>query len=352
MDLKKENIKAEALRLGFSFIGFSKPEQTPHFSSFENWLNEPSPEELEYLHKKYVIDARKKPGLLLEGARSVITLGIGYPLTELPNTKSDFEGKIFGQIAAYACLPDYHRWFKDRTSVFCAFLKVFFHSEVKTRLFVDSGPVMEKDFAYQAGLGWIGKNSLFISKVHGSFCLLGCLFTNLDIEPDSPDETDLCGQCDLCLQSCPTQAITASRTINSSRCIAFLTTNSRGKIPDHLSRKIGDHVFGCDICQTVCPLNSHKRVFEPVTTNLPTPIISNQVNLPDALETNEALHYSKYASTPIGKLPYEVFLRNLIIAAGNSGEKSFIQPLVKISEVSSSSMIQSTAQQSITNLER
>lgn len=91
MDLKKENIKAEALRLGFSFIGFSKPEQTPHFSSFENWLNEPSPEELEYLHKKYVIDARKKPGLLLEGARSVITLGIGYPLTELPNTKSDFE---------------------------------------------------------------------------------------------------------------------------------------------------------------------------------------------------------------------------------------------------------------------
>ena len=181
MDLLKEKIKAEALRLGFSFIGFTKPQQTPHFSSFENWLNVPLPEELDYLKKSYVVDSRKEPGILLEKARTVIVLGIGYPKPTLPFAGSDSERKKFGQIAAYACLPDYHRWFKDRTREFLSSLKVFNNSAVRTKLFVDSGPVMEKDFAYQAGLGWIGKNSLFISKVFGSFCLLGCLFVDFDI---------------------------------------------------------------------------------------------------------------------------------------------------------------------------
>ena len=233
------------------------------------------------------------------------------------------ERKKFGQIAAYACLPDYHRWFKDRTREFLSSLKVFNNSAVKTKLFVDSGPVMEKDFAYQAGLGWIGKNSLFISKVFGSFCLLGCLFVDFDLEPDTPDETDLCGECDLCIRSCPTQAISENRTINASRCISFLTTNARGDIPNHLCEKIGDHVFGCDICQSVCPLNMGKPIIKQKPNEFLSPIIENKVNLHDELLMSERSYSAKYSLTPIGKLPYEVFLRNLIIAAGNSGDKSF-----------------------------
>ena len=124
-----------------------------------------------------------------------------------------------------------------------SFMKTLDSSSGKMKLFVDSGPVMEKDFAFQSGLGWIGKNSLFISPVFGSFCLLGCLFVDFDLEPDDPDETDRCGDCDLCIRSCPTQAISDNRTIKASRCISFLTTNAKGDIPNQLCEKIGDHVF-------------------------------------------------------------------------------------------------------------
>jgi len=350
MDLLKEKIKAEAFRLGFSFIGFTKPQQTPHFSSFKNWLKGPLPEELDYLKKSYVVDSRKDPGCLSEDARSVIVLGIGYPEPTLPFAESDSERKIFGQIAAYACLPDYHRWFKDRIREFLSSLKELNNSAVRTKLFVDSGPVMEKDFAYQAGLGWIGKNSLFISKVFGSFCLLGCLFVDFGVEPDTLDDTDLCGECDLCIRSCPTQAISDNRTIHASSCISFLTTNVRGNIPNHLCEKIGDHVFGCDICQSVCPLNLGKPVFKQKPNGFLSPIIESKVNLLDELLMSERSCSAKYSSTPIGKLPYEVFLRNLIIAAGNSGEKSFVGSLKKIIEIHASSVIQSTAQWAIDSL--
>ena len=347
----KNKIKAEALRLGFSFIGFTKPHQTPHFSSFKYWLNESQPEELNYLKKSYVVDSRKEPWILLEGARTVIVLGIDYPIPTLPFNGSNSERNFFGQIAAYACLPDYHRWFKDRARKFLSSLEDFNNSAVRKKLFVDSGPVMEKDFAYQAGLGWIGKNSLFISRVYGSFCLLGCLFVDFDLEPDVPDETDRCGECDLCIRSCPTQAIANNRIVDASRCISFLTTNARGVIPDHLCEKIGGHVFGCDICQSVCPLNMERPISKQKSIEMLLPIIENNVNLFDELSMSERSYSTKYSLTPIGKLPYEVFLRNLIIAAGNSADKSFVKPLNKMIDKYPSSIIRSAAQWAITSLE-
>ena len=349
MDLRKEKIRAEALRLGFSFIGFSKPEQTPHFSAYEVWLNSPQPEELGYLNKKYVVDARKEPGLLLDNSQAVIVLGLAYPKPTLPFNEGISESKIFGQIAAYACLPDYHRWFKERSGKLNSFLKTLDNSSGKTKFFVDSGPVMEKDFAFQAGLGWIGKNSLFISPVFGSFCLLGCLFVDFGMEPDVPDETDQCGKCDLCIRSCPTQAISEKRTIKASRCISFLTTNTRGNLPNELCKIIGDHVFGCDICQTVCPLNKTKPIFNMQQNEFISPIIKNQVNLLEELLISESFYTLKYSLTPIGKLPYEVFLRNLIIAAGNSGDRSFIGPLKKMIDIHSSSFIRIAANWAITS---
>lgn len=351
MNLLKETIKAEALHLGFSFIGFTKPQQTPHFSAYENWLNEPLPEELEYLKKMYVADSRKEPGILLEKARTVIVLGIGYSKPTLPFAGIDSERKQLGQIAAYVCLPDYHRWFKDRSRELISSLKVITNSAFRSKLFVDSGPVMEKDFAFQAGLGWIGKNSLFISRVYGSFCLLGCLFMDFDLEPDTPDKTDLCGECELCMRSCPTQAISENRTINASRCISFLTMNTRGRIPNHLCELIGDHVFGCDICQSICPLNKGKPDIKLKQNELLSPIIANKVNLHDELLMNERTFLAKYSLTPIGKLSYEVFLRNLILAAGNSGDKSFEESLKIILGMHHSPIIQSAAQWAITMLE-
>ncbi len=348
MDMLKDKIKAEALRLGFSFIGFTKPQQTPHFSSFEYWLNEAIPEELHYLKKSYVINSRKEPEILLEDARSVIVLGIDYPKNTSPFNGSNSEGKFFGQIAAYACLPDYHRWFKDRSRELISFMKALDYSSGMMKFFVDSGPVMEKDFAFQAGLGWIGKNSLFISPIFGSFCLLGCLFVDLDIEADLIDETDRCGKCDICVQACPTQAISNKRTIIANRCISFLTTNAKGYIPDQLCRKIGNHIYGCDICQSVCPLNKEK-LFEQ--NNLLEPIINAQVDILGELFIDESSYFEKYSLTPMVKLPREIYLRNLIIAAGNSGDKSLIYPLKKMIKIQSSSLLHRTANWAILSLE-
>jgi len=351
MDLRKEKIKAEALRLGFSFIGFTQPRQTPHFSAYENWINVLLADELGYLQKKYVIDARKDPGLILAEARAVIVLGLAYPIPNLPNTASNSESNKYGQIAAYACLPDYHRWFKERTGELMSFLKAHNFSSGRMKFFVDSGPVMEKDFAYQAGLGWIGKNSLFISAIFGSFCLLGCLFLDLDLEPDITDGTDLCGECDLCIRSCPTQAISDRRTISANRCISFLTTSFRGNIPAHLCEKIGDHLFGCDICQEVCPLNKGKNIFNYDPNKLISPKVDNQVHLLNELLLSDRSYSAKYSLTPIGKLPHDVFQRNLMIALGNSGERSFIEPLKKMIKAHSSSGIQAAADWAIASLE-
>lgn len=330
MDLLKEKIKAGALRLGFSFIGFSKPVQTPHFSGYESWVKGSHPDELDYLSKKYVVDARNRPAVLLQNARSVITLGIAYSKPEDSRGFGNNENNFHGQIASYACLPDYHQWLKNKSKELISFIKNENSRVINTRFFVDSGPVMEKDFAYLSGLGWIGKNSLFISPVFGSFCLLGCLFVDIDLYPDQPDETDLCGVCEVCIRTCPTNAITENRTIIASRCISFLTTNYKGEIPRELNKKIGIKVFGCDICQKVCPLNSGEVRFNSQQGNDFRPIIENKIDLLSELFFAEDMYKAKYAGTPVAKLPFELFQRNLIIALGNSGRAECIDPLTKI----------------------
>ena len=350
MNSLKDQIKAEASRLGFSFTGFSRPQQTPHFANYKNWLKGSQLEELDYLKKDYVVVARKNPAVLLENAQTVIVLGIAYPNQKSTIFKGISDKKRFGQIASYACLPDYHRWFKDHARKLEKFIRSLDNPGLKTRVFVDSGPVMEKDFAYQAGLGWIGKNSLLISPIFGSFCLLGCLFVDLKLEPDMQNNNDLCGACDLCIQSCPTGAIFNDRTINASRCISFLTTNYKGAISSELCGKIGKQVFGCDICQTVCPINNRVSFTNSQKKNRLSPIIENQMDLSNELFLGEQLFLKKYSETPIAKLPYEVFLRNLIIAAGNSDEDVFVEPLERMRRSHSSSIIQSTAEWAIASL--
>ena len=330
MDLLKEKIKAEALRLGFSFIGFSKPHQTPHFPQYKTWRQGSNPEELGYLSKMYVMDARKQPSILLKNAHSVITLGITYPKQKDLYVLDNPGRKNIGQIAAYACLPDYHHWLKDRSRELISFIKRIKSPSINYRFFVDSGPVMEKDFAYLSGLGWIGTNSLFISPVFGSFCLLGCLFVDIELQPDQPDETDVCGDCAICIKSCPTSAITENRTIKASQCISFLTTNYKGEIPVEQCEKIGNNVFGCDICQKVCPLNIKDSKFNLLQSNVLRPIIGNKIDLESELFFSEEMFLAKYSKTPVAKLPFELFLRNLIIAIGNSGNKDLIVPLTKV----------------------
>ena len=330
MDLLKEEIKAEALRLGFSLIGFSKPQQTPHFNQFDTWLKKGSHCNVDYLGKKYVREARYQPAILLENVKTVITLGIAFCNLEEVQDTFQQEKKDQGILASYACLPDYHQLFKEKSKELISFIKRVQSPSIKSKFFVDSGPVMEKDFAYLSGLGWIGKNSLFISPFFGSFCLLGCLFVDIELQPDHPDETDLCGDCEICIKACPTGAININRTIKASRCISFLTTNPKGVIPFELRQKIGNKVFGCDICQIVCPLNSSESNIINQQKFGIKPIIVNRIDLLSELFFSEKEYLAKYSKTPIAKLPHELFLRNLLIAIGNSGSIEFFDPLTNL----------------------
>jgi epoxyqueuosine reductase len=350
MDLLKEKIKAKAQGLGFTFIGFSEPKQSPHFNNYQTWLKEPHPDELDYLGKKYVVDARKKPAVLLQNAKSVISLGFDYPNQEGSESFDSSENKYFGQIASYACLPDYHRYLKEKSNELTQFIKSETGCSLKNRFFVDSGPVMEKDFAFQSGLGWIGKNSLFISPIFGSFCLLGCLFVDIELQPDQPNETDLCGECEICIKFCPTNAIAENRTIRASRCISFLTTNYKGQIPGELCRKIGNNVFGCDICQKVCPLNyrDQKNGFDK--EKYFWPIIDSKIDLLSELFFTEEAFLSKYTGTPVAKLSFELFLRNLIIAIGNSGGKGFIDPLTNLFHNHQSTILNDASKRAIASI--
>jgi epoxyqueuosine reductase len=350
MDFLKEKIKAEALRFGFSFIGFAKPQQTTHFSNYQHWLNEPYPEELSYLGKKYVVDARDQPTILLRNAKSVITLGIAFPKPRDSENVGDLQRTDFGQIASYACLPDYHHWLREKTMKLISFIKSEDNLELNYRFFADSGPVMEKDFACLSGLGWIGKNSLFISPVFGSYCLLGCLFVDIGLQPDQPNKNDLCGSCEICIRSCPTKAILKNRTIYANRCISFLTTNYKGNIPEELRGKIGNQVFGCDICQKVCPLNSLALELLYKKEKDFQPIIDNHISLLSELFLTEELYKSRYSGTPIGKFPFELFLRNLIIAIGNSGREEFIDPLIVIFQNSTSMILKTASRWAIDSL--
>jgi epoxyqueuosine reductase len=342
MSLTKEMIKAEALRLGFSFIGFSMPVQTLHFSQYNAWVHSENHPGMDFLSKQYVFEARQNPSILLENVRTVITLGIAYQPQNLPNINPQSK-KEQGIIASYACLPDYHDVLKEKSQALISFINKNGSAKIRSRFFVDSGPVMEKDFAFTSGLGWIGKNSLFISPYFGSYCLLGCLFIDFELLPDRALNKDLCIDCEICIQSCPTKAICHNKTINANRCISFLTTRYKGEIDDSLSKRIGNKVFGCDICQTVCPLNSINRNIDNTQQNNNVSIIDNKIDLISELFLDEKQFFAKYSRTTISKYPHELFLRNIIIAMGNSRNEDFLTPLIRTWENQTSQIIRNAA---------
>jgi len=317
----KARIKAEAKRLGFSFLGVAQPKQTRHFKNYLEWVNKGGQGDLEYLAKDYVINGRRDPESLLKDAKSVIVAGIHY--TPQIGWKDIYrpDNKEYGWIASYACLPDYHHTLRHLFQQLGLFIQKVAKKTVNTKIFIDSGPVMEKDFAYQAGLGWIGKNSLLISPLFGSYCLLGCMFIDIHFEPGAPIDVDICKDCEICIKACPTSCINSNRTIDASRCISYQTIENPSLIPDNIKKKLGGWVFGCDICQMVCPANrflTNKQ--SEIYTSFVKPIINQKINLQEALFINKTDFIEKYGGTPVARIGFETFMRNIKNAFKNQLE--------------------------------
>ena len=318
-------IKAKAKVLGFSFAGFANIQQSPHFPNYLKWLERKQYGHLQFLNKHYVIESRRKPEQLLKDAKSVIVLGVKY--SPSPKRKQSDSSNNEGIIASFAQYEDYHHVIKNKAIELMESINSKRSKIINYRVFIDSGPLMEKDFAYAAGLGWIGRNSLFIHPKLGSFTLLCCIIIDKDFYANPLISGDLCKNCRLCIQACPTQCITGDHTIDASRCISYLTIEHKKIIPRDIRPLIGNHVFGCDICQDVCPYNikvaeKQSDIFFNLKKKDHHPL-----DLLKELSLSEGTFKQKYIRTPILRVSYERHLRNIIIAAGNSRNQKFIKPL-------------------------
>ena len=249
----KATIKQKARRLGFPLAGVTSPEPPPHLSTFERWLEAGYHGEMRYLADKRARARRTDPRSILPECKSILVLAAPY---EDPKSAEAFEAPgSTGRVAAYAWGDDYHIVFSPRLQDLVAFIEEQVGHSVPNRYYTDTGPILERELAQRAGLGWIGKNTCLINPKHGSYFLLAEILLGLELEPDPPFRTDHCGTCTRCIEACPTEAILGNRTIHSERCISYQTIENRGEISSDLRGKLSGRVFGCDICQDVCPWN-------------------------------------------------------------------------------------------------
>ena len=242
-------IKAESKRLGFLSCGISKAgfleEEAPRL---ENWLNQNMHGEMRYMENHF--DKRLDPTKLVDGAKSVISLLLNYFPSELQNPEAF-------KISKYAYGQDYHHVIKEKLKELLFFIQTEI-GEVSGRAFVDSAPVLDKAWAAKSGLGWIGKNSNLITQKTGSFYFIAELIVDLDLAYDTAT-TDHCGSCTACIDACPTEAIVAPYVVDGSKCISYFTIELKDNLPQEMKGKFDDWMFGCDVCQDVCPWNRFSK---------------------------------------------------------------------------------------------
>jgi epoxyqueuosine reductase len=317
-------IKAEAQRLGFSLAGISPVKSPPHEESFARWLRNGFSGELDYM--KRTESLRRDPHELVPWAVSVVSVGMNY-YTSFPRRETD-QG-VRGWISRYAWGDDYHDLLKGKLDALLERINDLYGRPVRGRAFVDSGPVLERDLAGVAGLGWIGKNTHLISPRKGSWFFLGELFLDVPLAYDRPTR-DRCGRCELCLKACPTGAFAGPYVLDARRCISYLTIELKGWIPRHLRPLIGNHIFGCDICQEICPYNvkaqaSAESAFQP-RTGLHAP------QLIPLLSLDRSEFRRRFRGSPILRAKRRGFLRNVVVALGNSKSVDAIPALIKALE--------------------
>jgi epoxyqueuosine reductase len=242
-------LKAEALRLGFDGVGIAPAVQAPGYPNLLEWLEAGRAAGMKYMARQAA--SRAHPDSVMEGARSIVVVSLVYGRTD-PDVGP--VGPIRGKVARYARGADYHRVIWDKLGALLAWLREQ-APEIKGRAVADTAPLLERDYARLAGLGWIGKNTMLINRRLGSFTFLGALLIDAELDYDTPHETSHCGTCTRCLDACPTDAFAGPFQLDAGRCISFWTIEHRGVIDEPQAEELHDWVFGCDVCQDVCPWN-------------------------------------------------------------------------------------------------
>jgi epoxyqueuosine reductase len=316
--LLTQAVKAEAHRLGFELVGVTSPDPPPHLDTFERWLADGRQATMGYLATPRARERRADPRQILPECETILCLGLRY----------DAPMDAQGLIAAYAWGDDYHNVLKPRLKALVSFIEGEAGTDVPNRWYTDTGPILERDLAERAGLGWIGKNSCLINPEHGSYFLLAEIFLGLALELDRPVEIDHCGSCTRCIEACPTDCILPDRTLDARNCISYLTIEHKGPLPMHLRSAIDDWIFGCDICQQVCPWN--ERFARPSGD----PAFSPRPGLPaltlaDELALDTQAFNLKFKGSPLKRTKRRGYLRNIAVALGNRADPNDIPALTQ-----------------------
>lgn len=314
-------LRAEAEALGFDLFGIAPAETlTDDLAAYRQRLADGHLRGMDWLNDERVIAFA--PTRLVEDARSVIVVAMSY---NVPTTAEEGEIGPTGRIARYARGRDYHHTIRPKLRRLAARLADLAGRPIRARLFVDSGPLAERAFARAAGLGWIGKNTLLLNRRLGSWSFLAAIVSDVPLPAGRPVPTH-CGACDRCLRACPTDAFAAPYVLDATRCISYLTIEHRGPIPSEMRPAIGDWVFGCDICQEVCPVN-RKAVAAREPDFAPRPGLGERTALLPLLSLDEAAFAERFRGSAVRRAKREGFVRNVAIALGNVGDPAAIPAL-------------------------
>ena len=304
-------LREEARREGFTRVGVARASQPPRFDRFLGWISAGRHAGMDYLARSR--ETRSNPESLLPGAKSVVCLAA-------PHSPEPFEAPDGSRFARYARGSDYHGTLRDAASRAAERTRNRLGGEWRYRVCVDSVPLVERSFAAVAGLGWIGKNGCLIDPVEGSYFLLAEILTDLDLPPDEP-VAERCGSCVRCLEACPTGAFLEPGLLDAARCLAYWTIEHRGAIPDAWKEAIGQNVFGCDICQEVCPWNG------PLASADSSPGRQQAPTRAEMLEMGRGEWRRRFGASAVNRAGWRGLQRNAAASAGSTRESSCLPVL-------------------------
>lgn len=317
----KDTIKTEALRLGFNHFGVAPVTPVAHYQAYLDWVESDYQGEMAYLSRPDAVAKRGDPGLIEPEVRRVLSLALPY---RRPADDPAPQETGFGRISAYARTGDYHDVIWKKLDQLETFIRQAANHPVTVRSYVDTGPVLERSFASMAGLGTTGKNGCLIVQGAGSYFFLAEVLTSLALPVDEPYTRDLCGSCTRCIDACPTGCILPDHTIDANRCISYLTIEKRGRIPDDLKTPIGEWLFGCDVCQMVCP---HNAWTPEQSYPLGEPQQPQWLPLEELFELDEKAFKDQFAGSALSRAGRSGLLRNAAVALGNQHAESALPAL-------------------------
>ncbi len=314
----REFLVTEARQAGFDVVAVASPDAIPHAPGrLADYLDEGRHGGMGWMAE--TAERRSDPRILWPQVRSILMLGMNYGPDEDPLDL--LSRRLSGAISVYARHRDYHDVIKGRLKTIAQ--RFAARSGFDVKVFVDTAPVMEKPLAAAAGLGWQGKHTNLVSREFGSWLFLGSIFTTAELEPDEP-EIDRCGSCRACLDICPTEAFPAPYQLDARRCISYLTIENKGPVPRSFRRAIGNRIYGCDDCLAVCPWNKFAR--QASEAKLAARDDLRAPALADLLGLGDAEFRAKFSGSPVKRIGRDRFLRNVLIAAGNSGAGELVPP--------------------------